>query len=297
MEQQPPPPAAPASSSPTPLYNLLCAFRDAVLSCDTSCGSDAEQGHVFQNIREEVRRFCDPALSLEWGDEADARVQHYMLIPDHSSACKELNFQLFSKTPLMARDRPLHVHHILEAFSKTTPARFATVWLPLLDCFEACRWAMQGGPAAPAPDLQAARQHLRQQQQQQQHGGGSAMDDVLLGAAGLGGPGPANELDAMMQNILSSFPGLQGMVQQMLQSGGGGAGPEQGIQQLLGQVQGLLQPLLAQACQDPSSGAAELQPAVGKILEGFAGLTQALGQQAAAAGPPTGGQPMMEAEE
>lgn len=150
------------------------------------------------------------------------------------------------QTPLTVAGHSLHIHQILQAFSRTDAGRYASVWLPLLTVAER---------AAPdqAARIQTARNHLQRQT-------ASAM------------PSTAAEFDGVMQNFLHSFPGLQNMVQQIL--AGGGDGPSAGLAGVLNQVQSLMQPLLAQASDDPN--APDLRPAVNQIMQGFTGLTQAL---------------------
>ena len=106
-------------------------------------------------------------------EENDKQVQEYMSVPsmasyihlynamptNHVFACTDLDYKRFSTTPLIVAGLQLHIYHILEAFSRTNPKRFASIWLPLIDMFEIIHPNKQN-------DVQQARLHLLKQQQQ-----------------------------------------------------------------------------------------------------------------------------------
>ena len=52
--------------------------------------------------------------------------------------------------------------------------------------------------------------------------------------------------------------------------------PDGGMGGLLGQIQGMLNPLLSQAAASASQQDPSLQPAINQILTGFSALTQAM---------------------
>ena len=55
-----------------------------------------------------------------------------------------------------------------------------------------------------------------------------------------------------------------------------GDSPDGGMGGLLGQIQGMLNPLLSQAAASASQQDPSLQPAINQILSGFSALTQAM---------------------
>lgn len=246
------------------IQQCLCTFCNVV-------GQGTEEGEVFADIRTEVQGF----LGQTWAEEGDAAVKEYMVVPNHRFACTDLDYKRFTPAPLMVGGRPLHLHHILEAFSRTNPQRYACVWAPLLDLAEVTG-------AADTACLQGARSHLSSQQQQQQQAAAAAAALAagmqVVPTATTTPPSSSDpaavdpQLDSMMQNVLTSFPGLQSMVQQLVS----GSATEDGMGQMLGQIQGLLTPLLSQAATTASQQDPSLQPAIGQILSGFSALTQAL---------------------
>lgn len=221
----------------------------------------SEAGVVFVNIRGEIQSLHDLAASPGWDAACDRAVVEYLSVPNHRFGCADLDYHRFAPEPMRLGPAalPMHVFHILEAFSRTTPARYAALWLPLLDLAEA---------AAPAADeahrdaLRRARDHLRAQQQP--------------------GLAPAQSLDALLGNLVGGIPGLQTMVQQILGAaaeGGAradGTGPPADLGGMLSHVQGLLNPLLSQAAASATAEDPTLSPAIGQILTGFNALTQAL---------------------
>lgn len=217
-----------------------------------------EDGVPFINLRQEVQAF---AQALTGGEEfVRASVSAYLLdVPNHLQACMDLDFQRFSAdTPLVHGAGVLRLRHILEAFSCTSPQRYADVWLPVLDL----ALAVSGPNVHDA--LHKARNHVLSAKKESKCS--EVTSDVFRGVAD-----PGQALDGVMNNILSAFPGLQDMVQKMMVAG---SSPD-GVPAVMEQVQSILYPLLAQATNDDPS-APNLQPAVAQILEGFSKLTGSL---------------------
>ena len=131
----------------------LRAFCDAI--CKAACAGDP-----FDKIREQVCGF----VAEPWpGETADNAVRDYLTtVPNHILACTDLDFQKFSaSTPLHIDNQrpPLHLHHILEAFSRTNPQQYGAIWLPLLDVAE----AVADPNASHRSGLTRARMHLQSQ--------------------------------------------------------------------------------------------------------------------------------------
>lgn len=227
-----------------------------------------EDGDVFHNVRREVQAFG----TMPWPADGDVPVREYMAVPNHVFACTDLDYKRFATTPLVVGNQQLHIFHILELFSRTNPQRYATVWAPLLDLAEA---VTTDGSRQQA--LRQAREHVRRQCDR---GGGAAAGAGAAAAAGVAsgaGAPPTQQLDDVMQNLLGTIPGLQGMVQQMMNAtDNAGADGGGGIGAMLNQIQGLLNPLLNQAAASATTQDPHLQPAIGQILSGFSALTQAL---------------------
>ena len=226
------------------LRGALHSFCDAILA-----------GCPDQNdTTERVRGFL---ANMDQDPRLDALVREYLTVPNHVFACMELNYRGFSDTTPLAvcqGQYSLPIHQALEIFSRTSALRFAGVWVPLLQVAQCCIT-----DPSHLQRLGEAMQHLQQQQV-----------DTNAAAAG--------QMEFVLQNMCQSFPGLQGMVQQVMQMSGDPDSPG-GLTRLLSQVETLLQPLLTQAAANASAQNPSLQPALGQILSGFAQLTNTLQQQ------------------
>ena len=251
------------------IRSCVLAFCAAVLA-----GRETETGEEFVALRAEVQAFLDAPWPTQPPDAAERAVVEYMLVPSHVLACVDLDFQHLSRSdPLRltsGTSHVLHLHQIMEAFSRTSPQRYAAVWVPLLDLALVC----SPPGSTQLPGLERARLHVQEQS--------AAPPPPLPHEQLFAGVDPNSALDGIMHNILSSFPGLQGMVQQLLSAGApGDAGA---LPAVMGQVRELLGPLLTEAVGNDPAGP-QLQPAVSQILQGFSGLTEALSQGAAGAPP------------
>lgn len=220
--------------------------------------------------QEALRRELQPLLQMDWPLDGDGVVREFFAVPNHCFACTDLDYHRFSTLPLVLGPHTVHIYHIMEAFSRTNPTRYAAVWMPLLDLMD----------AATEPDpglrlgLDRARAHLRQQ-----------LQTAVVGTENAGGttttPSLDAQLDGVMNNLMQSFPGLHSMVQQIMATADAGA-PDAGLGGVFGQIQGILTPLLTQAAASATAQDPTLTPAIGQILAGFTALTQAL----APPGPP-----------
>lgn len=235
--------------------------------------SGNEEASPFPEMRQEVQGFAAALAGNE--PAATAAVSEYMNVPIHLQACQDLDYRMFNaEQPLTLGCGVLRLHHILEAFSRTSPARYAEVWIPVLDL------TLAVCPAGMRDKLNNARNIVLGAN----HGSAAMTTTVSPGPnadifRGVGDPGQA--LDGVMNNILSAFPGLQDMVQTMMTAG---STPD-GVPAVMQQIQTLLCPLLTQATKDDPS-APNLQPAVAQILQGFSTLTESLAQPAPAAPAP-----------
>lgn len=252
---------APPPPPPTSIADCLRAF------CACVSGGD-ESGDVFTNVRRETETFVTAG---PWPEDGDQTVREYFSVPNHRFACTDLDYKRFTTTPLVVGGRQLHLHHILEIFSRTNPARYATVWRPLLDLAVALAPTPQDREA-----LQRAQAHLQQQ----------IRSGTTPGSGGGGGAIATTEdpqLDAMVSNVLGTFPGLQGIVQQIMTAGGGAGGGadeggDAGVGGMMQRIQGMMGPLLQQAATTAGSQDPTLQPALSQIMMGFNSLTSALMQ-------------------
>lgn len=246
----------------SPVQRGLHALCVAILSPEG--GGTNPPPEVFQDIQREVEPLRDlVGAPARWTAAAERQVVEWLAVPDHWHACLDLNYGGFTPAALLLpgddRSYPLHLYHILEAFSRTGPVRYAGVWLPLLDLAEAAAGASGTLDAADGAVLQRARQHLQAQRDAGPRPEGAA-------------PPP---LDALMNSLLGSVPGLQDMLQQIVGATSGDPRAED-MQGVLSQIQGLLNPLLSQAAASASATDPTLSPAIGQILSGFNALTQAL---------------------
>lgn len=245
------------------LADCMRAFCAVVVHGDGM--SEPEQ--QLDALRQEVGVLLDK----EWPVDGDAAVREFFAVPNHRFACTDLDYHRFGTQPLMIGTHPLHIFHILEAFSRTNPTRYAAIWLPLLDILD----VVASAELAPDPSLSVglgrARSHLRQQ-----------LEPVPPSPSAI-----ANldaQIDGVMQNLLGTFPGLHSMVQQIMTTAAADPNADGGLGGVFGQIQGILTPLLTQAAASATAQDPSLTPAIGQILSGFTALTQAL-----APSPPGGG--------
>lgn len=233
--------------------------NDCLRAFCASVGNGTEEGDTFVNIRKEVSSIAQ----IPWSDTMGMAIQEYLSIPNHMYACTDLDYKRFSPSPLILDGRQLHLFHILEAFSKTNPRRYASVWLPLLNLAE----SVVSPGSSQMSGFQAARQHLQQQMEQSN--------------SGTFPPNTGSEtdaLDSMVQILVGNFPGLQSMFQQLntIENQNGSGGLSNMIQQMHGMLNTLLSKAAASAVErDPS-----IQPAMNQIIQGFTALTNVIASNA-----------------
>lgn len=232
----------------------MSRIKECIHAFCVSVSRGTEEGIAFSKMRQEVDLFSQ----TPWSQDADLAVQEYFSVPNHVYACTDLDYKRFSTNPLVIHGRQLHIHHILEGFSHTNPPRYASVWLPLLDLAEA---VAQPG-STHLSTIETARQHLQRQIESSKTDQSSQPNSDEA----------TTPIDAMMHNLLGNFPGLQTMVQQMLSS----SSPDGDLGNIVGQIQGLLNPLLTQAAASATEQDPSLQPAIGQILQGFSALTNSM---------------------
>lgn len=247
-------------------------IRSCVLAFCSAVLAGHEEGEPFVTIGQQVRAFQEapwPAAAATPEGVAERAVVEYLTaVPNHVRACTDLEYKHFHPTqPLRISDHPghvLHLHAIMEAFSRTNPQRYGALWLPLLDL------AIAAAPpgAAHLPGLHKAKAHV-------QGARATTVDPMRV----FQGVDPNSALDGVMQNILSAFPGISGMMQQMMDMNNGGK-----LEDITDKVQELVGPVLKEAAaQDPQ--AACMQPAVHQIMQGLSDLTRALSRSSAPSAP------------
>lgn len=207
---------------------------------------ESDDSEMFVDVRKEVQTF----LGQMWPDDGAILVREYLSVPNHMMAVNDLDYKRFSTTPLTIHAHALHIFHILEIFSRTNATRYASVWLRLVELYEV-------STDIDRTVLHNVRVHLEKSNQSV-----SQMCAV--------DPTTGQEMDAFLQGVMGSVPGLQTLVQQIMNDSQG----ENGMANILGNIQKLIQPILSQAVGETDPA---LHPAISQIIGGFSALTSALG--------------------
>lgn len=177
--------------------------------------------------------------------------------PAHLAAINTLDHSQFVN-PLVLGDHTVHLSEILDAFSSKGPKAFGAIWLALLEL------AHHANPSG--FDISQGKAYISDR-----------MNSIVVSAGSSNNIArSAPPLDGMIQTLLSSFPGLQDCMGQILTyTTTNQSNPDQ-FDGLLHQVQGsILKPLMEGMAQN-GSPVPDLQPAISQIFDGFRGLNAAL---------------------